>query len=64
MACTKYCTDLPGSSDTFCAAAASGAGSCERACTPASNASECATGEQCVAAHRPGETATHYVCAP
>jgi hypothetical protein len=64
MACAKYCSDLPGYSDTFCSAATATAGTCERACTPASNASECDTGETCVSTHRPGETTAHFVCAP
>jgi hypothetical protein len=42
-ACTRFCPDEPGWPTTFCAA-----GSCQRRCTPASNASECAGGTACV----------------
>jgi hypothetical protein len=61
IACTKYCSDLPGFTDTFCAAGTTG-GSCARQCTPASNASECPGGTTCVERTRPGETTRRYVC--
>ncbi len=57
VACTRYCSDQPGATDTFCAA-----GTCARQCTPSSNASECAGGTTCAPRTRPGESTPHYVC--
>lgn len=60
--CTKYCPDEPGYASTFCAAGASG-GTCERQCTPSSNASECPAGEACVLEARASDPSVQrYVC--
>lgn len=74
MACQRYCSDMPGYADTFCASVPSltipGAtrvesGSCVRQCSPGSNASECPTDMSCVATSRNGQvTAVKHVCLP
>ena len=57
MACTSVCPDQPGWADTFCSAA----GACVRACTPASNGSECPVDMSCAPiAHAGGDA--RYAC--
>jgi hypothetical protein len=57
--CSQYCPDEVGRPTTFCA----DGGSCARQCTPASNASECAAGADCVERSRNGDASTQrYVC--
>jgi hypothetical protein len=56
-ACTRFCPDQPGWPATFCG----DSGECERACTPASNASECAGGTACVEVRRADGT-SKYAC--
>ncbi|HTM20443.1 MAG TPA: L,D-transpeptidase [Kofleriaceae bacterium] len=62
--CSKYCPDEAGSPATFCVnEALAGGGTCERQCTPASNASECPADTACVQQARNGDPATRkYVC--
>jgi hypothetical protein len=64
QACSKYCPDEPGSPSTFCVyEPALGTGTCERQCTPASNASECPADTACTLQSRNNEPATKkYVC--
>jgi hypothetical protein len=57
--CTHLCPDMPGFADTFCTASTM---SCERQCTPESNASECEGGTQCVLQDRAGGGSQRYVC--
>lgn len=67
MACDRYCTDQPGYADTFCVAepGVAAGGSCLRQCTPASNGSECAAEQECVARARNGQASTvRNVCVP
>ncbi len=66
VGCDRFCADMPGTADTFCAKSTltpNSAGSCLRQCTPNSNASECPTDMACLPAQRPGlSTVTRYVC--
>jgi hypothetical protein len=55
--CTRACPDEPGHPTTFCAKS----GSCQRACTPASNASECGGGACMQIAHA-GDGALRWAC--
>lgn len=67
MSCTKFCADMPGYADTFCAGvpALGTGGSCVRQCTPSSNAAECPADMQCVPHGRHGaSTVTKHVCVP
>jgi L,D-transpeptidase catalytic domain len=67
MACNQFCSDQPGSADTFCARddKLGAGGQCARQCTPASNGSECAGGLACQVRGRNGSpTITRTVCVP
>lgn len=66
QACTRYCPDLPGWADTTCVDEADlGGKSCVRQCTPASNASECPEGTQCVSKPWAADPSkTRSVCVP
>jgi hypothetical protein len=70
MACDRYCADMPGYADTFCAnapalALVEGKGSCLRQCTPSSNAAECPTDMECKPLARNGQASvTKNVCVP
>ena len=65
VSCARFCADQPGWPTTFCAADPSLGDGCLRACTPASNASECAADETCSERARVGEPGTRrFVCVP
>ncbi|MBX3159050.1 MAG: L,D-transpeptidase [Deltaproteobacteria bacterium] len=67
MSCDRFCDDLPGTADTFCArvpALSTTGGSCVRQCTPGANAPECPSNTTCTVLARNSGTGSRAVCVP
>jgi hypothetical protein len=65
QACARFCPDMPSYATTFCAQDPSLGPTCLRACSDASNASECPADFACETRPRAGEPrTTRTVCVP